>query len=194
MLNNGWVPGVAAAAALSMASSGAFAQDLVQGLTWYAGGSVSWLDTSVGVNEGALNLVSDDASLMAVYGRAGMFFNPNLSGELRLGLGVNEKTVDLGGQDVDVEINNFYGAYLRGGLPVNETFYPYAVFGYTRGDADLTVAGDRYSGSTSGLSYGVGSDFTFNDVITLNIEYLILLDEDEAELGGISVGLSKTFE
>ena len=80
----------------------------------------------------------------------------------------------------------------KAGVPVNETFYPYAVLGYTRGELEASVMGFTVSESESDTSFGLGADFNFEG-FTLNVEYLNYLDKDEAEISGVSIGFSKSF-
>lgn len=137
--------------------------------------------------------VSDEASLTAIYGRIGTHFNENFSGEIRAGFGVGDDTVDVFGFDVDVEFENFFGAYVRGGFQAAPAFYPYAVLGYTRGEVKASVSGFSDTATESDMSYGIGADFSINDNMMINFEYLNYLDKDEAEISGFTIGLAKTF-
>lgn len=142
----------------------------------YAGGNFAVLD-------------SHDLSFNAIYGRFGALFNENLSAEARIGFGVGDDTVD----GFKYELDNVYGVYVRGGIPVGEIFYPYAILGYSK--AKATESGYGYSGSDSesDLSFGVGADFKVTDTLKINAEYLSYLDKDETELTGFSVGVSFSF-
>jgi outer membrane immunogenic protein len=134
-----------------------------------------------------------DASLNAVYGRLGTFFGDNFSGEIRLGLGVGDDTVNFDGFDVDVELKNFFGAYLRGGVPVGESFYPYAVIGYSKGKIEMSAFDESISESESDVSFGVGADFSVAETVKVNLEYMNYIDKDGGELSGFSVGIAKSF-
>lgn len=134
-----------------------------------------------------------DASLNAIYGRFGTYFGENFSGELRLGVGLGDDTVNADGADVKLEVENFYGVYLRGGVPIGESFYPYAVIGYTKGKLKASVYGESFSDSESDASFGVGADFSFTDTLKLNLEYMNYIDKDGGELSGFALGLAKLF-
>lgn len=166
------------AASIVSASCAASAADM------YAGGGVAVLD-------------ADEVTLNAVYGRFGAFFNENISAEARLGLGVGDDSTNYEGFDTKVELDNFYGVYLRGGIPAGEIFYPYAVLGYTKAKASTStsVFGETFSGSDSDsdLSYGVGADFAVTENLKINAEYLSYIDKDELELTGFSVGVAFSF-
>lgn len=151
----------------------------------YVGGNFAMIDYS---EEGA-----SDASLNAIYGRFGTFFGDNFSGELRLGLGVGDDSVSYAGFDVDVELKNFFGAYLRGGVPVGESFYPYAIIGYSKGKLEASALGESESASESDLSFGVGADFSVAETVTINLEYMNYIDKDGGELSGFAVGIAKSF-
>lgn len=162
------------AASVASASISASAAEL------YAGGSFAVLD-------------SDEVTLNAVYGRFGAFFNDNISAEARLGFGVGDDTVNYDGVDVKAELDNVYGAYLRGGIPAGEIFYPYAILGYTKGKLTASAYGVSASDSESDLSFGVGADFNVTEALKINAEYMSYMDKDEAELTGFSVGVAFSF-
>jgi len=158
------------AASIASASISASAAEL------YAGGNFAVLD-------------AEELTLNAIYGRFGALFNENLSAEARIGFGVGDDT--WGGEKY--EIDNFYGAYVRGGIPVGEVFYPYAIVGYTKGKISSSGPFGSDSASESDFSFGVGADFKVTDALKINAEYLSYLDKDEAELTGFSVGVSFSF-
>lgn len=158
------------AASIASASISASAAEL------YAGGNFAVLD-------------SNEVTLNAIYGRFGALFNENLSAEARIGLGVGDDNV--GG--VKVELDNFYGAYVRGGIPVGEVFYPYAIVGYTKGKISASGPFGSGSFSDSDFSFGVGADFNVSDLLKINAEYLSYVDSDDVELTGFSVGVSFSF-
>lgn len=155
-------------------------------LDFYAGGGVAVLD-------------ADALSYNAVYGRFGAFFNENISAEARLGLGIGDDTA--GG--IKSELDNYYGVYVRGGLPVTEVFYPYAILGFTKGKVSFSYPSEEYLGGTipggsgsnseSDLSYGIGADFKITETLKINAEYISYFDKDAAELAGFSVGVAYSF-
>lgn len=153
----------------------------------YYGGNISFLDYS---EEG----IDDDASLTAIVGRLGTTFNENFSGEVRLGFGVGDDTVDVFGFDADVELDNMFGAYVRGGIPVTDSFFPYAIVGYTRGEVTASISGFGSESETeSDVSFGVGADVNVNQNIIINVEYMNYFDKDGAEIDGFSIGIASKF-
>jgi len=154
----------------------------------YAGANLNFLDLDYSQNG-----INDDASLTAGTFRLGAQINKYLSGELRAGMGFSDDTVNISGYKVDIELDSFFGAYLRGGFPVTEKIYPYAVFGVTRGKLTASFQGFSESDSETDTSFGVGVDFTLIDQVTLNVEYMSWFDKDGAEIDGFSVGASTAF-
>ena len=118
--------------------------------TGYVGGGLALVDYSeVGV--------SDEASLTAIYGRLGTNFNENFSGEIRVGLGLGSDTVfiDPLGFDADIKLNNLFGVYVKGGVPISDALFPYVVLGYTRGEVEASALGVSISSSESDVSFGL---------------------------------------
>jgi opacity protein-like surface antigen len=151
----------------------------------YAGGSIAFVDYS---EEGI-----SDASLMMLAGRLGTKFNENFSGEIRLGFGVGDDSVNVSGTDVDIELDSMFGAYVRGGLQAADSFYPYVALGYTRGEVTASVPGFSTSESESDISFGFGADVDINKKLTLNIEYMNYFDKDGTEVDGFSFGVVTKF-
>lgn len=141
--------------------------------------------------------IDDEASMKALYGRFGSYLNEYFSAEMRFGLGVDEGTVTervLGmSVDVDVELNHFIGAYIRGGVPVTSGFTPYVIVGFTRAEVEASLSGFSATADESDTSYGLGADIDVGESVKLNIEYMNYIDKDGGELDGVSIGLLKTF-
>lgn len=152
----------------------------------YWGGGIGIFDYS---EEG----IDGEASLTALFGRFGTHFNENFSGEIRVGLGIGDDSVNVLGTDVNVELDNMFGGYLRGGVSVSEGFYPYAILGYTRGELTASASGFSNSESESDVSFGIGADFSFGESTKFNLEYINYLDKDGAEVSGFSVGIVRPF-
>lgn len=153
---------------------------------YYAGGGFAFLDYS---EDGF-----DDASLNSIYGRLGIDFNENFSGELRVGFGIGDDSVDVFGTDVDVELDNFFGAYVRGGIPVADTFFPYIVAGFTRGEVTVSASGfGSESESETDVSFGLGADVKVSDSFILNVEYINYFDKDSVEIDGFSLSAVTNF-
>tara|TARA_R110001583_G_scaffold60835_3_gene180416 strand:+ start:998 stop:1546 length:549 start_codon:yes stop_codon:yes gene_type:complete len=136
----------------------------------------------------------DDATIKSFYGRIGLQLNSNFSGELRAGMGLRDETIDVIGTDVDLELDHFYGAYLRGGFQASEEVSPYVVIGYTKGELTASEPGvGSKTASESDMSFGFGVDFLVDNLVTVNIEYMRYLDKDGFDVSGPSLGISSSF-
>ena len=138
-----------------------------------------------------------DASVTSVIGRLGVNFSENFSGEIRLGTGIQEDTINVSGIDVDFEIDSLIGGYLRGDFKITEAFFPYAVLGYTKVEGTASIGSIGVSDSGSDVSFGIGADIKITDTITINAEYINYYDEEEdgndIEFSGLSLGLAFNF-
>lgn len=131
----------------------------------------------------------DNANLVALYGRLGTEFTENFSGEIRVGTGIDDDKIG----PVKVELNHFYGAYVRGTIPIADAFYPYAVVGFTRTELEVKVPGFSEKDSGSDVSFGVGADIRLTSNTDLNLEYMNYYDKDEVSLDGFSLGFTYRF-
>lgn len=135
----------------------------------------------------------EDATLVSVSGRLGTFITENISAEARLGFGLLGDDVDVFGTSVDIDLNYFFGVYARAGLPINDNLYPYVLLGYTRGEVEASAGGSSLSEAESDTSFGFGVDLKLNEKLTLNAEYINLLDKDGVEVSGFTLGASVSF-
>jgi len=152
----------------------------------------------IGVNFASLDYSEEWGAIKAEptagYVRLGAFVNEYLSGELRLGTGLNDDSVTFEGVGVDVELKSLYGAYLRAGFPVSEVVYPYALLGYTRAEIRATVPGVvGITESGSDVAFGLGADINFPGSFSLNLEYTNYYDDDGVEIDAMSIGLAARF-
>ena len=137
-----------------------------------------------------------DADLNSVSLKLGYYFNRHFSGELRAGKGFGDDTENAYGYDVDLELDNFYGAYLRAGYPMSKTIYPYAVVGMTRASFDAHLSNYPSLGveeSVTDASFGLGADFRLSNTLSLNLEYMDYISDDNIDLDGLSIGINKHF-
>jgi opacity protein-like surface antigen len=136
----------------------------------------------------------DDATIKSFYGRIGLQLNSNFSGELRAGMGLRDEAIDVFGTDVDLELDHFYGAYLRGGFQASDEVSPYVIIGYTKGELTGSAPGaESATVSESDMSLGFGVDFLVDNLVTVNIEYMRYLDKDGFDVSGPSLGISSSF-
>lgn len=143
----------------------------------------------VGINFGFYTLepeaTSESAELTSVEGRLGGYLNDNTALEARIGAGFIGD--EIGASNVDLAYT--VGAYSRVGLPL-ENVFPYLIAGFTR--AEVSFDNPDVDDSETDLSYGLGVDLNvFN--ITVNLEYMSLVDKNATDLKGFTVGLTSTF-
>ena len=74
--------------------------------SYYFGGNFSLLKADY-------DIIGDDASLTAIYGRFGAQLNENISIETRLGFGVGDDDVQYLGVDINTELDSVFGVYAR---------------------------------------------------------------------------------
>jgi Outer membrane protein beta-barrel domain len=91
----------------------------------------------------------------------GYDLGPHLALEARLGTGLSSDSVSVEGIDVDFKIKSFVGGYLRGTLPLSDSFGVYGLLGYASGKAEASAMGVVASDSEDGVSYFVGAEFNF---------------------------------
>ena len=155
--------------------------------SYYFGGNFSLLKADY-------DIIGDDASLTAIYGRFGAQLNENISIETRLGFGVGDDDVQYLGVDINTELDSVFGVYARAGAPVSESFYPYIIAGFTRGEATASIEGfGAESESQTDMSYGVGADIGSSDTFLVNVEYMNWFDKDGTEISGFSFGFTRKF-
>jgi len=150
----------------------------------YVGGGVLFVEVSD-------SDINDDASLMGITGRLGSAVNENIAGEVRVTLGIGDDSIGSGIFETDVELNSMIGAYLKAGVPMGPSFYPYAVLGFTRTELEYSnpVFGSD-SDSDTDVSYGLGVDLSLDRKMSLNVEYMNYYDKDGTEISGFSIGIA----
>lgn len=154
---------------------------------YYFGGNFASLKTT-------FDIIDDDTSLTAIYGRLGAQLNENISVETRLGFGVGDGDLHYQGIDINAEIDSLLGIYARAGAPVSESFYPYVIVGLLRGELSTSITGfGAASESETDMSYGVGADISVNDTSSVNVEYMNWFDKDGVEISGLSLGFTRKF-
>lgn len=120
--------------------------------------------------------------------RVGAEINPNLAIEGRFGTGLADDTIS----GVALEIDNFYGAYVRGLLPTG-TITPYGLLGWTKGKLTASAGGVSFSDSDSDLSYAIGADAWISKTVALNAELGRILKGDGYKVDALSFGVAFKF-
>lgn len=114
----------------------------------------------------------DNANLGALMGRVGFKTNPFLGVEGEFSIGIQDDNFDVLGQQVNVGLDNEYGAFAVGWLPIPLVGDLFARVGY----ASLSVSADApglgsFGDDGSGLAYGAGFQLSSIPFTKLRIEY-----------------------
>ena len=116
----------------------------------------------------------------------------NFALEGRFGSGIKSDTQFIQGTgDVDLYIDNFFGAYGIGHINLGKSSSVYGLAGFTYLEASLrNNIGLSESDRDNGLSIGVGADYGIADNITLNIEYISYIVDSDFDLKVLGLGVS----
>lgn len=157
----------------------AFILSAVLAVCLLGGASKVWADNGLygGVLYGDVNYEEGNASLdmAATSFILGVQFNDYVGSEFRYGSGMNSDSL----YGIKMELDNYYGFYVTGTLPVNQYIQPYVVAGYTR--AEATITHPSYGSTTdtgSGASLGFGIKSELNNHFSLRLERLEMIDKD----------------
>ena len=158
--------------------------DSTDGEDIYAGVQYGFGDFSV-------SDISQDFDPQVIVGRFGLR-NDNFALEARLGSGIKSDTQNIQGTgNVNLYIDQFYGAYGIGHFNFNESFSVYGLAGFTYVKASLrNQIGLSESDSDNGLSIGAGADYGVGENVTLNIEYTSYIIDSDFELKVLGLGVT----
>lgn len=136
----------------------------------------------------------DDINPTALVGRFGKYFNDNFALEGRLGIGVQDDSINIFGTDVSLEIDTMLGIYGIGHLNLNETSSVYGLVGLTRAEATVSIPGfGSESNDDTGLSFGVGANIGVSNTVALNVEYTQYLNKSDFDFSALSFGAVFSF-
>lgn len=152
---------------------------------WYLGASYDPLTLS-GSDGG-------DFDVDAVTVKLGAGLHRFMAVEARAGFGVGDDTQTVLGTPVTAEIDQFYGAYLKGIIPLHQTVSLYGLAGYTQVEATASSVLGSESEKSDGFSYGAGLAWHFNRNVSINAEWMSYLDKDDFELDGFGLGANVSF-
>jgi opacity protein-like surface antigen len=143
-----------------------------------------------------------DFDISALGVRGGYYFNNYFSVEGRFGFGVGDDTqtvsVFLPGigtftGDATVELDNMFGVYAVGHIPLTKQFQLYGLVGLTQGEITASVNGFSVSEDDSDLSFGVGAEFDMTPNMSLGIEYTSYITEDAYDVDGLGISFNYIF-
>lgn len=99
--------------------------------------------------------------------------------------------VDFYGINQKIDNDKLIGVYMRGKLPVADTFKLSGTVGYTH--ATLSTDQGREFANDSDLSYGVGTEFHMSEDLSLSVDYIQFIDRPQVEHTGLNLGLKGRF-
>jgi len=129
------------------------------------------------------------ADPQAVAFKLGLGINRYLAVEARAGFGVGEDTVTYLGAPVEVKIDQYFGVYGKGILPLMEDFSVYGLLGVIGGKVTATGFGYQASQSDTDVSFGAGLDLVLSKHIALNFEWAELFKDTGYKVRAASFGL-----
>ena len=150
---------------LILAGAGAALPAAAQQADIYVNGAYTYLD-------------SDSTELGGLTGRLGVNFGSYLGAEGEATVGIQD--------DGNVELDNEFGIYGVGRLPVNPQFDLFARVGYS--SIETSPGGDA-----DGVAYGVGGNFYFTDKDGIRADYTRHDPDDASEVDAWSVGYVRKF-
>ncbi|KCZ60228.1 outer membrane beta-barrel protein [Hyphomonas chukchiensis] len=120
------------------------------------------------------NYSADDADLGAIQLRGGYNFNEFLGAEIEGAIGVADESTSIAGVDVDVELENSYGAYAVGRIPFSEKADVFGRVGYVSTEIKASASGFSASADDDAAALGIGGDYYFapNQGVRLGYTYL----------------------
>jgi len=124
--------------------------------------------------------------------RIGGYLEGGAAIEARLGFGLNGygDTIDVGGVDVDFDVENFFGIYslYHIGWGSNASFY--GLVGVTDGEIKIEAPalGLSTDGRETSLSYGIGLN-----IANFNFEYTHYIHTADYDITAISIGYVSRF-
>ena len=135
--------------------------------------------------------ISKDFDPQVIVGRFGLRKN-HFALEARIGSGIQSDSQFIEGTgNVDLYIDQFFGAYGIGHINLGESASVYGLAGFTYLEASLrNQIGLSESDRDNGLSIGVGADYGVADNITLNIEYISYIVDSDFDLKVLGLGVT----
>ncbi len=163
---------------------------------FYLGLAYSYMNATSEINDGDVFHWNDgyelaDADINTGMFQAGYKFNSYVAVEGRYWFGGSETITHLPDsagieRDVDLDVDS-WGIYVKPMYPVSDAFDIYALLGYADNGYELsaiTVKGDvsiNPDADMDGFSWGIGAAYSFNDNVSIFVDYTVLYD-DETDL------------
>lgn len=128
-----------------------------------------------------------DADVDALQFSYGSWLNPEgtFGGEFRAALGMSDDEIN----GTEVEIDRYFGAYLRGQFPDTLPVRPYGLLGVSRVETTVGNSGEDHND----LSLGIGADMDVANNVFVSLEFMRLVDRSDAEVSNLTLGVGGRF-
>ena len=113
--------------------------------------------------------------------------------EAFLGINIGNDTVMVAGYPVTTKLEDIYGFYIHGIIPIEDKVKLYGIFGVTHAKLTASVFGYSFSVSESDDTIGAGIDIRLVDQFYINMEYLKAINTINYDYSGLSLGLKIYF-
>jgi len=133
-----------------------------------------------------------DYDMTALILRGGYNINEYFSVEGRYGFGIADDTHRLSSLDISLEVDNMYGIYALGRIPLSNNFDLYGVAGYTEVNFAASIPGYSVNFDESDFSVGAGAEF-YLDSVSFSLEYMSYISKNDFDLNAIGVGINYNF-
>ena len=129
----------------------------------------------------------------ALIGRFGNYVNNSVSIEGRLGVGLQDDSIDYFGIDISLELDTLIGVYGLAHANINQNSDVHALIGFSRAEATVSALGYSASSDDTGLSFGVGANLGTGNNVSLNIEYVQYLNKSNFDFSALAFGAVFSF-
>ena len=146
------------------------------------------LDLGGGWQRSSLDAGGASADLDSVFVRGGYHLTPNFSGEIEGHFGIGDDSV--GG--ATVELDNAFGVFARGGIPVADTLALFGRIGYVNAEISASAGPFSASDSDSGWAAGVGGEFFLDGANGFRADYT-RYEFDDLDADAFSINYVRRF-
>lgn len=132
----------------------------------------------------------------ALRGLVGYELSENLALEGIVGIGLDDADVTVVGRTipgVKLKIDNMYGFYVTPKMKLAENFEGFVRAGFASASGTVSANGQTSSGTTDGLSYGLGVRYSFDKNTSVSVDYMSYFDKSDSKATGFTVGVGFRF-
>jgi opacity protein-like surface antigen len=123
----------------------------------------------------------------------GYSINKNIAVEVMGATSIGEANFNIGSTRINAKTSGATGAYVKGSLPVDNSFEVFAKAGVTNGKVEASSAYGSAWSSGSSFSYGAGMQFNFTKDVYATAQYMSYYDRKGISITGPSVSVGYKF-